>query len=200
MRSEVFRHFRSGSHPGIKAGIRHIGCLVVWYDMRRDVTRWTRECQQCARSKIGRCNTASLETVTPPSRNRFTHVQVDLTGPLCPSKEHNYIMAVVDRYSRFFQAITLVDITAEKCADAIVRHWITIFDCKEHIYCDRGAQFTSSVWCEISQYLGCQVHHFTVYHLQAQGTVERLNRILETSLKCHENPSEWYDQLPRLRT
>ena len=34
MRLEVFRHFHSGSHPGIKAGIRHKGRSVVWYDMR----------------------------------------------------------------------------------------------------------------------------------------------------------------------
>ena len=108
MRLEVFRHFYSGSHPGIKAGIRNIGRLVVWYDNRRNTTRWTRECQQCARSEIGRHNNASLDPVTPPPRDRSTHIYVDLTGPLCPSKGHNYVVAVVDRYSRFFQVFRLL--------------------------------------------------------------------------------------------
>ena len=52
MRFAVFRHFHSVSHPGIQAGIKLISCLIVWYDMRRNITRWTRECQQCARSKV----------------------------------------------------------------------------------------------------------------------------------------------------
>ena len=45
MRYTVFSHFHSGSHPGIKAGIKLISRLVVWYNMRRDITCWTRECQ-----------------------------------------------------------------------------------------------------------------------------------------------------------
>ena len=48
----------------------------------------------------------------------------------------------------------------------------------------------------MSGYLGCQLHHSTAYHPQAQGRIERLNRILKFSLKFFENPSEWYDQLP----
>ena len=38
-------------------------------------------------------------------------------------------------------------------------------------------------------------HHSKAYHPQAQGLMERFNRTLKSSLKCHENPSEWYDQL-----
>ena len=44
--------------------------------------------------------------------------------------------------------------------------------------------------------LGCELHYSTAYHPQAQGLIERFNKTLKTSLKCHEEPSEWYDQLP----
>ena len=43
MRFAVFRHFQSTSHPGVRAGIKLISRFVVWYDMRRDITRRTRE-------------------------------------------------------------------------------------------------------------------------------------------------------------
>ena len=44
--------------------------------------------------------------------------------------------------------------------------------------------------------LVCELHHSTAYHPQAHGLIERFNKTLKTSLKCHEEPSEWYDQLP----
>ena len=46
------------------------------------------------------------------------------------------------------------------------------------------------------EYLGCQLHHSTAYHPQAQGMVERFNRTLKSSLRCTGNPSLWYDHLP----
>ena len=196
MRYTVFSHFHSGSHPGIKAGIKLISRLIVWYNMRRDITCWTRECQQCARSKIYRHTTAPLQAVTPPPRGRFTHVYVDFTGPLPASKGYNYIMVAIDRFSRFFQAIPLVGITAEECVDAFIRNWVSFFGCPSDIYTDRGRQFTSSLWLDMCRHLGAQFHQSTAYHPQAQGLVERLNRTLKTSLKCHENASAWFDQLP----
>ena len=196
MRHFVFRHFHSLAHPGVRPGTNIIRQLVVWPGMRADISKWTKECQQCARSKVTRHNVAPLSFVSPPPRGRFNHVYVDLTGPLCTSQGYNYIMVVVDRFSRFFQAIPLVGITAEECIDAFIRHWVALFGCPEHIFCDRGSQFTSSGWSEMCNYLGCQIHHSTAYHPQAQGTVERLNRTLKTSLKCQENPSEWFNQLP----
>ena len=59
---------------------------MVWRDMRKDIRQWTKECQACARSKVIRRNTANVEAVTPPPRGRFTHVYLDIIGPLGLSK------------------------------------------------------------------------------------------------------------------
>ena len=196
MRFAVFRHFHSTSHPGVRAGIKLISRLVVWYDMRRDITRWTRECQQCARSKVYRHTKAPLQIVMPPPKGRFTHIYVDLTGPLPSSKGYTYIMVIIDRFSRFFQAVPLTGITADECINAFIRHWVSLFGCPEHIYTDRGKQFTSNLWLKMCHHLGSKSHQSTAYHPQAQGIVERLNRTLKTSLKCQEDASQWYDRLP----
>ena len=196
MRRAVFQHFHSSSHPGIKSETKSIGRLMVWRDMRKDIKQWTKECQACARSKVIRRNTINVEVVTPPPRGRFTHVYLNIISPLGLSKCHNYALTVIDRFSRFFQAIPLVGITAEECVDGFIRHWVSLFGCPERIYCDRGCQFTSTVWNDMCVTLGCELHHSTAYHPQAQGLIERFNKTLKTSLKCHEEPSEWYDQLP----
>ena len=146
MRRAVFQHFHSSSHPGIKSGTKSIGRLMVWRDMRKDIRQWTKECQACTRSKVIRRNTANVEAVTPPPPGRFTQVYQDIIGPLGLSKGHNYVLTVIDRFSRFFQAVPLAGITAEECVDRFIRHWVSLFGCPERIYCDRGRQFTSTVW------------------------------------------------------
>jgi len=90
----------------------------------------------------------------------------------------------------------MVGISAQECADSFIRHWVTWAGCPQHIFTDRGTQFTSALWKELCNYLGSELHHSTAYHPQAQGLVERFNRTLKASLKCYENPSEWYDHLP----
>ena len=129
--------------------------------------------------------------VTPPPRGRFTHVYLDIIGPLGLSKCHNYVLTVIDRFSRFFSSRTASWHYREKCVDGFIRHWVSLFGCPERIYCDRG-----TVWNDICVTLGCELHHSTAYHSQAQGLIERFNKTLKTFLKCHEEPSEWYDQLP----
>ena len=73
---------------------------------------------------------------------------------------------------------------------------MSLFGSPSHIYCDRGAQFTSALWRKLALFLGAQLHHSTAYHPQAQGLVERVNRTLKTALKCAESPTDWYNNLP----
>ena len=103
---------------------------------------------------------------------------------------------IVDRFSRFIHAIPLVGISATECVSAFIHQWVALFGCPEKIFCDRGAQFTSSLWTEMSNYLGCEMKHSTAYHPQSQGLVERFLRSLKSSLRAYENSSDWYDNLP----
>ena len=196
LRYDVFKLYHSWSHPGAQTGIKLISSRFVWNGMKRDIRQWTRECQACARAKIQRHNVAPLDNVTPTPKDRFTNVYVDITGPLGESNGYNYLLVVIDRFSRFMNAIPLAGITAEECVDAFIRHWVVWFGCPEHIYTDRGTQFTSVTWLNMCHYLGSQAHQSTAYHPQAQGLVERLNRTLKSSLKCYDNPTDWHDHLP----
>ena len=196
LRASVFKRFHSLAHPGIRGSIALLTEKVVWIGIKKHVAQWTRECLQCNRSKIQRHNRAPLEAVTPPPNERFTHVYVDITGPLPLSKGYSYLLVIIDRYSRFMQAVPLQGISAEECSSAFVQSWVSLFGTPSHIYCDRGAQFTSALWRKLALFLGAQLHHSTAYHPQAQGLVERVNRTLKTALKCAESPTDWYDNLP----
>ena len=122
MRFEVFHLYHSWSHPGANTDIKLISRRFVWHGMKRDIRQWTRECQVCARSKILRHNIAPLVNVTPPPRGLFTNVYVDKTGPLRDSKGYNYLLIIIDKFTRFMKAVPLPNISAEECVDSFRRH------------------------------------------------------------------------------
>ena len=108
----------------------------------------------------------------PPPDARFSHVHIDLVGPLPPSKGDMYLLACVDRFTRWPEAIPLPDITAPTVAHAFVSGWIAGFDVPSTITTDRGAQFESDLWCQLMHFLGSARIRTMAYHPEANGLVE----------------------------
>ena len=117
-------------------------------------------------------------------------------GPLSPSEGMNYLLTVIDRFTRWPEAIPIPDSKTSTCVKALIRHWISRFGVPEDITTDRGPQFTSSLWSELGKLLGLKLHNTTAYHPQANGMVERLHRQLKTALKARTTDPYWMDRLP----
>ena len=196
LRYHIFSHYHGLAHPRVRTSIKLVSRVFVWPSMRRDITRWVRECHACQRNKIQRHTKAPLQKVSPPPKGRFAHVYVDLTGPMEESYGYFYLLVVICKFSRFMHAIPLRGITAAEVTDAFVRHWVALFGCPEHIFSDRGRQFTSHRWRNMGNFMGSKLHHSTSYHPQANASIERLNRTLKQPLRCFEQPGNWYDNLP----
>ena len=107
-----------------------------------------------------------------------------------------YLLTIIDRYTRWPEAIPLTKATAESCARALVRNWIARFGRPDDITSDRGSQFTSHLWSHLNKLLGIKPLHTTAYHPQANGMVERLHRQLKASLRARANNPHWMDDLP----
>ena len=90
----------------------------------------------------------------------------------------------------------LRDSKAKTCAQALIRHWISRFGLPEDITSDRSAQFTSSLWTELGQVFGVQLHTTTAYNPQANDMIERLHHQLNSSLKARITDPYWIDHLP----
>ena len=191
----IFDSIHGLAHTGVRPTQRAVGSRFVWYSMKKDIQRWCQECHACQASKIHRHTRAPLVTPAPPAA-RFSALHVDLVGPLPVSEGMSYLFTVVDRFTRWPEAIPIPDAKTETCARALIRHWIARFGVPTDLASDRGAQFTSDLWKELNKLLGIQHCTTTAYHPQANGMVERLHRQLKASLKARAIHPRWMDELP----
>ena len=107
-----------------------------------------------------------------------------------------YLFTIVDRYTRWPEAIPLKEIKAVDCAAALVRHWVARFGVPGDITTDRGRQFTSHLWQGLNQLLGIASSTTTAYHPQSNGLVERMHRQLKAALKARLTDACWMKELP----
>ena len=159
----VFWHQHGLSHPGSRATVRTISPRFVWRNMSRRIRGLCRTCVPCHQSKVVRHIRAPLERL-PVLDDRFAVIHVDLVGPLPISEGQSYLFTVIDRYTRWVEAIPLASMTSEDCAKALLRHWISRFGVPAQIVSDQGRQFVSRLWHELHLLLGVRQTRTTAYY------------------------------------
>ena len=183
------------SHPGIRASRALVTAKFVWPGVRKQVAEWAKACIPCQTARIHHHVSAPLAPFVVP-QCRFDHINVDLVGPLPTSSGFSYLFTVVDRFTRWPEAIPLVDQSTTSCARALLSHWIARFGVPSSITSDRGSQFTSAIWSALMQLLGSVHHRTTSFHPQANGMIERFHRSLKAALRARLSGPHWIDELP----
>ncbi|GBM54870.1 Transposon Tf2-9 polyprotein, partial [Araneus ventricosus] len=108
-------------------------------------------------------------------------------GPLPPSGGQIYLLTIIDRFSRWPEAIPIPDMRAKTVCRAIFDTWISHFGCPSVITSDQGSQLRSSMFVEFTRMLGTQKIRTTPYHPISNRIVERFHRHLKSEIKAHEN-------------
>jgi cleavage and polyadenylation specificity factor subunit 1 len=196
LREKVFHSVHDLAHPGIRASRRLVSSRYVWKGLAADVRRWCQECQACQRGKITTQPAAPVVPIPIPSL-RFSHLHMDIVGPLPVSSEgFRYVLTIIDRSTRWLEVFPLKDIEAASIADCFIRQWVPRFGIPAKITTDRGTQFTASTWASLCVKLGIDHILTTAYHPQANGMVERSHRQLKNSLRARLAANDWPDHLP----
>ena len=192
----VLHHFHGISHGGGKATLRLVRARFVWSRMSADCLAFARTCPSCQAAKVIRHVRTPL-TQRPLPDDRFISLHLDLVGPLPESEGQTYLLTIIDRYSRWLEAVPLASATATDCATALLRHWVSRFGVPRDITTDQGRQFTSTLWTELMSTLGIKALRTTSYHPQCNGMVERVHRVLKERLMSKSpQASDWMSNLP----
>jgi hypothetical protein len=94
-RKAIFDHFHNVAHPGRLASRRIISSRFVWRGLLSDIAAWSCGCLACQWGKIHR-NTRLAPQLIPIPQRRFSHLHVDLVGPLQYSNNFNYIFTITN--------------------------------------------------------------------------------------------------------
>ncbi|KAG8196637.1 hypothetical protein JTE90_006547 [Oedothorax gibbosus] len=161
--------------------------------MGRDIAEWCKACLECQKNKIHRHTKSAIGDYPLPSC-RFSHINVDVVGPLPTSCGFSYVLTCVDRFSRWPEAFPMVDQTAATIAETFFAGWISRFGVPECISTDQGRSFESDLCHALMKFLGTEKLRTTAYNPASNGLVERFHRQLKQAIRCQAT-DKWVQNL-----
>nr|XP_027067680.1 uncharacterized protein LOC113693323 [Coffea arabica] len=162
--------------------------------MKKDIEEWVQNCDCCKRNKPENCKYPGLLQSLPVPNQAWQNISMDFVEGLPKSAGYDGMFVVIDRFTKYghFMALT-PKYTASTIATLFFENVHKLHGLPLSIVSDRDKIFTSTFWQELMGKLGVELQFSTTYYPQTDGQTERLNRCLETYLKClcFQQPHKW---------
>ncbi|XP_041979479.1 uncharacterized protein K02A2.6-like [Aricia agestis] len=164
-------------HPGIVAMKGRLRSKVWWPRIDKDAENLVKSCKGC--TLVG------LPNPPVPMKRRslpeapWVDVAIDLLGPL-PSNE--YILVIVDYYSRYKEVKITKNITSTQIIK-LLKEIFSRLGYPSSITADNGRQFVSEEFKGFCDECNIKLFHTIPYWPQQNGEVERQNRDILKRLK-----------------
>ena len=179
--------------------------------------RYCSDCAVCRATKSPNHSTAGnpVYTAIPEARMRsvamdvFAMPQVTVEG-----ETYDCVILAVDRHSGYIVAVLGkkskkkdkkdkhgAGLQAKTVANAMIRHWLTIFDVPAVICSDRGSQFVVTWFKTMCKHMGIRHAKTVAYHSWSNGRAEVAGRqMFEKFCQLHidEPGRNWYNSLWRV--
>src|SRR6202023_693680 len=200
LRQEIVRRHHDSlpaGHPGQFKTLELIRRNYWWPGFSVFVRNYVDGCAVCQQMKVNTHPTSpGLFPIAASSSARpFSQVTCDFITDLPISDGYDSLMVMVGHGS----TKGVISIPCTKTIDAIttaqnyINHVFRRFGLPDSFLSDRGPQFSSQVFREITRPLGITTLRSTAYHPQTDGETERVNQELEIYFRifCANNPSTW---------
>lgn len=178
-------------HPGIDRMFAIVRQRFYWDTMADDVTNWVKSCPDCNSRKSPRVRfNAPMKTFL--ASEPFSHIQIDLVGPLIQSEgdQYKYIFVMIDLFSGWPEAVPLKTADAVSVAEAFYESIIVRHGAPSVVQSDRGQQFLSQIFTALCRYFDIEKRHSVSYRPETNGKVERFNKFLKERLSMYVSTAQ----------
>jgi len=152
-----------------------------WPKCYNDIFKYCKTCEVCQKIK-NHTHPPKTSLGVWPEAEVWERLHMDILGPLPKTKEgYQYILLVVDSFSRWPEAFRLKGTSAIEVADVLYNEVFCRYGAAKQLVSDRGANFLSKVVARLSQLLNIRRSMTSGYRPQCNATCEQFNR---TILKC----------------
>lgn len=173
-------------HPGRTKMQQRLRCSCWWPGMDEAIVRMVETCSGCRLVSQPSRPEPMMRRALPDKP--WVDVAIDFLGPL-PSGD--YLLVIIDYFSRYKEIEILRKITASETADRLERIFVRL-GYPRTITLDNGRQFVSTFFDQYCKQRGIVLNKTTPYWPQENGLVERQNRSLVKRLKISQAlNSDW---------
>ena len=89
------------------------------------------------------------------------------------------VLVVVDHFTRYVQAYVTKNHTARTTARVLYNNYFSVFGFPQRLMSDQGTEFCGNVISAMCSLLGVEKIRTTPYHLQMNGSAERVHQTLQ---------------------
>ncbi len=168
----------------------------MWRGLSSDVTAWARGSLVCQRGNIHRHTRLAPQPIPTHNGAFLTSIWIWWAHYSIVTILIIFTITCIDRTSKWMEAFPLSETSPAACATALTFTWISHFGVPEMITSDRGPQFTSNLWLQLSEMLNISHKQTTAYHPESNYSVERLHRCLKDALRACATAATWSEELP----
>lgn len=184
------------SGPKLKYQLKRLG--YYWLTMVVNCIEYAKWCHICQwQSDYGHVPAEPLHTTS--CSWSFSKWGMDIVGSITPTstKEHRYILASTDYFSKWEEAIALLEIKAFDIVWFIKVHLIYRFGVPDHIIIDNGQLFVSSPLYRLMAKYNINLEHSSYYYPQANGLAKTFNKTLCKIIKkmVSRHKKDWHECL-----
>jgi transposase InsO family protein len=188
----------TGGHLGQRRTKRALQLRAYWPGWSRDVDSVLRKCTPCAQYRRG---LAPKQTPLKPflAGEVLETVSIDITGPHPRSRRGNeYMVTLVDHFSKWAEAIPLRNHTAQTVAWALFSNVFVRFGMPLRILTDQGPEFEGQLFSELCRLMDIHKLRTTPYKPSTNAVVERVHKTINSMLaKCiRSDQRDWCEHVP----
>ena len=174
----------SAGHRGRYRTFWNLSRHFYWPGMGRSVKDFVQTYDSCQRNKCAKIRTGLLQPIPIPVKPLESISMDFIMGLPKTERQHDAIFTFVDRLTKYIHVIpTKSTIDAEGAARLLVNNVFAYHGLSKSIASDRDPRFTSAFFKEVFSLLGVKLNMSTANHPQTDGLTERVNRVVEDTLR-----------------